>query len=302
MAVAAFLVGEDGDGTAYWARAYEECRRRGEAAPAARNALWVTFALLLRGELAPAGGWLARAERALDEVDGDCVERGGVLIPSAVRHLLEGDAPTALAEFSEALAAGERFGDRDVAAMGRLGRGQALVMTGRLIEGFKELDELMVAVTAGEVSPIVAGLAYCAVIDMCQATFDVRRAQEWTASLSRWCESQPDLVPYRGQCLVHRAEILQLHGDWAAAMDEAGRAYEHLSRPPGHPAVGNALYRQAELLRLRGELTRAEAAYRRASERGRQPQPGWRCSAWPRGRPPSPRRRSAGPSTRRATR
>jgi DNA-binding CsgD family transcriptional regulator len=57
-------------------------------------------------------------------------------------------------------------------------------------------------------------------------------------------------------------------------MTEAERACEHLSRPPVHPAVGDAVYRLAELLRLRGEHEPAEAAYRRASEVGRDPQPG----------------------------
>jgi DNA-binding CsgD family transcriptional regulator len=273
LAVAAYLVAEDADGTAFWARAYNECLRRGDRARAARNALWVNFALLLRGEMAPAGGWLARGQRALEGA-GDCVERGGVLIPEAIRHMFEGEIPVALAEFTEALAVAEHFGDRDVAAMARLGRGQALVMTGQHVDGYAELDDVMVAVTAGEVSPIVAGLVYCAVIDMCHMTFDLRRAREWTAALSRWCESQPDLVPYRGQCLVHRAEILQIHGEWSDAMAEAERAYEQFSRPPGHPAIGDALYRQAELLRLRGDFARAEETYGRASEYGRLPQPG----------------------------
>ena len=273
LAVAAYLVSEDGDGTAFWARAYNECLRRGDRARAARNALWVNFALLLRGEMAPAGGWLARAQRALEGA-GDCVERGGALIPQAVGHLFAGDMPAALAEFSDALAIAAHYGDRDVAAFGHFGRGQVLVMSGGHAEGFAELDEVMVAVTAGEVSPIVAGLVYCGVIEMCHMTFDLRRAREWTAALSRWCESQPDLVPYRGQCLVHRAEILQIHGEWSDAMEEAHRAFEQLSRPPGHPALGDALYRQAELLRLRGELSRAEDVYTRASERGREPQPG----------------------------
>jgi DNA-binding CsgD family transcriptional regulator len=273
LAVAAYLVAEDADGTEHWARAYNECLRRSDRRRAARNALFVNLALLLRGAMAPAGGWLARAQRLLEGA-GECIERGGALIPHAIRHLFEGDNQAALGEFTEALEVGERFGDRDVAAMGRLGRGQALVMSGRHAEGFAELDEVMVAVTAGEVSPIFAGLIYCAVIDMCQATFNLRRAQEWTAMLTHWCESQPDLVPYRGQCLVHRAEILQLHGAWSDALGEIERAYEQFSRPPGHPAIGDALYLQAELMRLRGDYTRAEETYVRASERGRQPQPG----------------------------
>jgi ATP/maltotriose-dependent transcriptional regulator MalT len=274
LAAAAYLVAEDADGTPYWARAYEECRRRGEPARAARNAVWATMVLLLRGEMAPSAGWLARAQRALDETDGECAERGAALIPAALLHLFGGDPTTAFTEFGEALTLGERFSDPDVATLGRLGHGQTLVLSGRMAEGFRDLDDVMVAVTAGEVSPIVAGLAYCAVIDMCQTTFDVRRAQEWTESLSRWCDAQPDLVPYRGQCLVHRAELLQLRGDWTAAMDEADRAFAHLSRPPAHPAVGDAIYRQAELLRLRGDLSNAEAAYRRAADHGHPSQPG----------------------------
>lgn len=67
---------------------------------------------------------------------------------------------------------------------------------------------------------------------------------------------------------------MQLHGDWPDAVDAARRACERLSEPRGHAAAGSAFYQQAELYRLLGRFADAEDAYRRASECGRQPQPG----------------------------
>src|SRR5579859_2753631 len=153
-------------------------------------------------------------------------------------------------------------------------RGRTLLSLGEIAAGVALLDEAMVAVLAGEVSPIPAGIVYCSVIDACQGLCDLRRAQEWTEALKQWCASQPELVPFRGECLVYRAEIMQLHGAWTAAVDEAQRACDWLAQPPGQPARGSAFYLQGELHRLRGEFGRAEAAYRQASQFGREPQPG----------------------------
>jgi DNA-binding CsgD family transcriptional regulator len=274
LAMAASLTGLDGESADLLVRAHHECLRAGDVARAIRYAFYAAMTLASRGEMARAGGWLSRAQRLLDDCQQDLAERGYVLLSGGRRALGEGDARTAIATFDQAAKIGERFAEPDLLALAQLGRGQALVRLGRVSEATGLLDEAMVAVTAGEVSPIVSGIVYCSVIATCQETFDLRRAQEWTVALSRWCAAQPELVPYRGQCLVHRAELIQLHGAWSDALAEAQRACERLAESADHPALGAAFYRQAEIHRLRGAYARAEEAYREASRRGRVPQPG----------------------------
>jgi len=155
-----------------------------------------------------------------------------------------------------------------------VGHGRCLIYLGEITEGMALLDEAMVAISAQEVSPIAVGDLYCTVIEGCQEVFDVRRAQEWTAALSRWCEVTPDLVLYRGQCMVHRAELTLLRGAWSDAVIEAQRACDRLVAPKSQRALVAAYYVRAELHRLRGDFTEAEKAYREANEAGQQPHPG----------------------------
>jgi DNA-binding CsgD family transcriptional regulator len=188
-------------------------------------------------------------------------------------RLFEGDAGS-YGSFVEAGEIAERLADADAATFARLCRGSALFLEGRAAEGMGLLDEVMVSVTTDEVSPMLAGIAYCQVIARCRAVFDLRRAREWTQALTRWCDAQPGLVPFRGNCLVHRCEILQEQGAWADALDSARRACEWLAGPPAWDMLGSAHYQLGEIQRLRGELAEAEGSYRRASLAGRDPEPG----------------------------
>ena len=274
LAIAATLLGRSAESEDAWARAHQQLLQRGHPERAARAALLLALDLIERNEQARAGGWIARARRLLGDDRRDCAEQGYLLVHDALRSLSEGDREAASNTLSHAAEIGDRFGDRDLVALARHVQGRVLIWSGRAAEGVVLLDEAMVAVTTGEVSPIVAGGVYCSVISGCQEIFDWRRAQEWTAALDRWCADQPDLVLYRGLCLLHRAEILQLRGDWPNALLEAVRARDRLSDPPGQAGIGSAFCRVAELHRLRGELAEAEEAYRQAGLHGRRTQPG----------------------------
>jgi DNA-binding CsgD family transcriptional regulator len=274
LAVAAYLIGHDAESVAAWSRAYRGHLDSDNLQAAARSAFWSAFGLMARGEYAQASGWLARARRHVEGFDKDCPERGMVLVPGAIQQLEEGDTLGAFAAFTEIGAIGTRHGIADLVATSNLGCGHALIRFGQVADGVSLLDEAMVCVTSDEVSPVLVGVIYCGVIEVCHEIYDLRRARQWTEALSRWCESQPDLVPYRGDCLVHRAEIMQIHGSWQDALAQAIAACELLSDPPGQPAIGHAFYQRAEIHRLRGEVRDAEEAYRQASEWGWAAQPG----------------------------
>jgi DNA-binding CsgD family transcriptional regulator len=273
LATSAYLLGRDDDFISSYERAHYRYLEAGATRLAARAALWAGMHLAAQGEVGPASGWLGRAQRLLDKEPGESAERGYLLLPVMFRYEAAGDFEAAAAAAREAAAIGERFGDLGLLALATHGQGHMLIRAGRVREGIALLDEAMVTATGADVSPIIIGLVYCGVILACQEVYEVRRAREWTAELSRWCEQQPEMVAFTGRCLVHRAEILQLGGEWADALEEAQRATWRFVETR-NPAAGLAHYRRAELLRLQGDFAAAEEAYRDASRAGWEPQPG----------------------------
>jgi DNA-binding CsgD family transcriptional regulator len=272
LATSAYMLGRDNEYLSLLERAHHAYLEAGQTHHAFRCAFWVGITHALRAEMGPAGGWLGRAHGLAGEEDS--VERGYLLVPLVFQHEAAGDFAAAAAVAAEAAALAKRFGHAEGYALTVQAQGFMLIKGGRVKEGLALLDEAMVTVAGGKVSPIATGIVYCGVILACQEAFEVRRAQEWTAVLTRWCEKQPDLVAFTGRCLVHRAEIMQLHGDWVEALEEARRAGERLAQSFNRAAAAQAFYRQGEVLRLRGEFEEAEQAYREASRFGWEPQPG----------------------------
>ena len=274
LAASASLVGRMDEFPSLLERAHHAHLEAGDLLRAAYAAFFLGMNLATQGEIGPAGGWFGRAQRLVERDGRDCVEQGYLLFPVAMRHERAREYEAADEALTQAVEIAERFRDADLSAVALHFQGLIRIKQGRIEEGLRLLDEAMVAVTAGEVSPFLTGAVYCGVIAYCEEAFEPRRAQEWTNALARWCESQPQMVSFTGRCLAHRAGIMQLHGRWRDALEEARHARERCEQAMNRAATGQALYQQGELHRLQGEFAEAEAAYRDASRYGREPQPG----------------------------
>ncbi len=271
LTAAAYLVGRDEEFQRLHERLHRMYVESNDCARAARCAFWLALTMLFRGDAGQANAWVARGQRLIENLD--CIEHGYLHLMISEQQLLGGDAGSAHDAASQAASLGERFAHPDVISMARHVQGRALIQQGQILGGLGRLDEAMLAVVAGEVSPICTGLLYCSVIESCRDVYALSRAQEWTAAFSRMCEQHPQMVAFTDTCLVHRAEIMQFRGAWPDAMAEAVRVCERCRESDRKPPAA-ALYQQGEIHRLRGEFAKADAAYRAASEHGAEPQPG----------------------------
>ena len=281
LAVAAQLTGRDDESARAWERAHVEWVRLGDRDRAAQSAFWVGLAFALRGEIGPRRRLVracrSRARGCRPDVRGARLPPGPA-VPRGARS--GGDAQQAYTFAGEMLDIAQQSQDKDLLAFGLLARGQADVARGDLAAGLRLLDEMMLSVETGEVSPIAAGIVYCAVIAACVDVLDLRRAAEWTEALDaggpanpiscrsavsasstarRSCSravcggrridvqppcrqlSEPD--PSRG-----RSGPVPAWGSSTGCAASRGRPSGHTSPPParGEPALGIALLRLQE--------------------------------------------------------
>ena len=273
LATAAFLVGRHNDCIQALQRAHQAHLDAGNQHAAVRSAFWLAMTLMDRGEYAVASGWISRADRLLETFEQDTVEHGYVLFFRMLGHILGGDPITGLDEATTLTVYGRRFGNGDLLAAGLMAQGRCLLYLGRVPEGVRMLDEAMVGVTTGEVSPIFAGHTYCSLIEACQEISDFDRVAQWTTALTTWCDAQVGLVPFTGQCAVHRGQVMRVRGAYEQAIAEFdGAAARYLAAGTPAPA-GLAFAEKGGLLRIRGEYDAAEEAFEQAVGLGHDPQP-----------------------------
>jgi class 3 adenylate cyclase len=252
-------------------RAYAAAVEAGDPRRAALLALQLMQDHGLRGSLSVASGWLARAERLLSS-EPEGIEHGHLALGTGMVALDTGELGRAGEAFRRARELAGRYGDGNLETLARVFEGAMLVWTGEVTRGLALLDEATAAATSGELDPLSTGVVYCVTIDACQSLGDCGRASEWTEAANRWCD-RLDVSGFPGACRVHRAEILRLRGEWPEAEEQAIQACEEL-HDYNRSVTAAGFYEIGEIRRRRGDFAAAEDAYRKADERGRDPQPG----------------------------
>lgn len=273
LATAALLRGEPRASLDALSRAYSAHLGVQDTAGAARSAGWLALNFIEQGDFTNSVLWAARAMRIVHAMAEPGALAGFVRLAPAVGQLGSGNAAEAIRSFEEILDVAEREGDREVAAITRLGLGKSLIEDGSPADGFACLDQAMAAVAAGDVPPLPSGVIACASISDALLAFDLERADAWTAVLKRWCGEQPQLIAFSGQCHALEAALLLVRGAWAEASTAVDLALSRF-RAGDYRAIWGAPYQLGELARLRGAFHSAEESYRRAAESGWEAQPG----------------------------
>lgn len=251
-------------------RAYSAYASAGRNVDAARVALVLSDDQAGRGAFSVAHGWFANAERLLEGEEESAVHGVLALTRGVTALFVEGNPTKAAEEFDQAFELARRFGDRDTQGLALAAKGRALIKAGEIEEGLSLVDEA--AAACSDLRPFAAGLVYCMTISSCHDLGDYRRAAEWTEAANRWCD-RLDVTGFPGACRIHRAEMMRLRGDLAAAEKQAVAACEELHDFERSITAGG-YYEIGEIRRRLGDFASAEEAYRKADELGRVPQPG----------------------------
>jgi ATP/maltotriose-dependent transcriptional regulator MalT len=238
-------------------RAFRGYRSRGDDRSAARVAVWMAWdCAAFRGEEGVAKGWLQRARRLLAG-QPDSPEHAFLAARDAVFTLLDdGDPDAAEALAREAIRVAQAIGAIDYEMVGRALLGFAMITTGRVTEGLRELDEVSAAILAGELTDrLLIALAGCYLIGACDRARDHGRAVQWCERVKEHSRKW-GLKPLFAVCRTQYASVCMWRGAWDEAERELTSACDELALcRPGMTTDG--LARLGELRRRQGRLDEA---------------------------------------------
>lgn len=258
----------------------EELFRRftgaGNRAGAARTALELALRWGTRGDLALASGWLNRARRELRGLEDQPVYGYLLYLEASMAMDFElerapGDGAGAAVAELEALS--RATADPALHCFACVLSGSALVRAGQAEAGFRDLDEAMLPVLAGDVPAEWSGDIYCTVVHLCHILGDYARMKAWTGALERWTSALSDTFVYASVARVHELQLLGVEGAWDEVAREIGPLSEKLAGAHSWMA-GAGFYELGEILRLRGDAAAARQAFARVRDAGVDPQPG----------------------------
>lgn len=230
--------------------AFAGYRSEGQTAAAADRARWLAFLhAAINGNLAAAGGWMARAEELLEGTP-ECSSHGWLTLDQApfTRDPAEREKLAAAA-----LEIARRYGDTDLEYDALALLGEACVAGGKVAEGMRCVDQAMTAVSSGEVAETVAVSDICCrLLGACEAALDVRRAEQWMPVVERlaWKSFVPPV------CRTHYGGILIAVGRWQEAEQQLTSAIDTLEHSYRLMREG-PLLRLAELRLRQGRLAEA---------------------------------------------
>jgi class 3 adenylate cyclase len=252
-------------------RAYQGHIQAGSKTPGARVALNLAEREVRSSQFPVAQGWLARAERLLEDEPESAVHGWYEFMRAAIA--LQRDPEEAIARADRAIELGQAHGDPDVQNMALAFKGAAMARLGQVEEGLALVDEAAAAATSGELGVRTACNVYCFTMFVCRDVSDVRRSKEWTERAERYM-ARESVTGYPGACKVARAEVKRNQGRWVEAEDEARAACSELEKFRLLDDLGLA-YNEIGEVRLRlGDLGGAEEAFTNAYQYGFDPQPG----------------------------
>jgi tetratricopeptide (TPR) repeat protein len=254
-----------------WERTHALCVQTGDPVAAAGAAVRVAFHLLLDTALmAPVRGWLARADRLLQDQE-ETPAHAWLAVVRAYERMLTGDLQRARQWSERAIAVGSEC-EPAACAVGRVAAARLRILDGDVEEGLALLDEVGVAAVSGDLDPLSTGLVYCELVCALQGLAQYDLAEEWTEAMERWCKTNA-IGSLHGRCRVHRAEILRLRGACDEAEREALAACEELS-PYLRREMGWPLSELGRIRLRKGDIDGADEALLAAHRVGWEPQPG----------------------------